>query len=180
VGIAHSLPLIKLGFERKRDYRLLVHRPILGMRRDVPDRLRASKPSVEAFRGRSSKHQRPRSIRPRPTRTPCHASAAAWSGFASHEVLPQQQQAIIADGSPERNVAVQQTFSPVAWPVFASGAGFRSPIRKTDDIVHNLPCGVAVTLDISQLVHPARLAKRGREPDRSSAVFPTCRTQSEL
>jgi hypothetical protein len=61
VGAASSLPV---GQERPGPPTGREDQPTLGSPRDVQDRLQASEPGLEAFRGRASKLRKPRSIRP--------------------------------------------------------------------------------------------------------------------
>jgi hypothetical protein len=59
--------------------------------------------------------------------------------FGSHQVFPERQQAVIADGLLQRDVFDQEPFQPAYGPAFAYGTGLRSSTGKSDDVAHGCP-----------------------------------------
>jgi hypothetical protein len=61
------------------------------------------------------------------------------SRFSSHEVFPERQQAVIADGRLQRDVIDRKTVTAANGPSFAYGTGLRSSTGKSDDVAHGCP-----------------------------------------
>ena len=56
--------------------------------------------------------------------------------FGSHQVFPERQQTVIADGPLQRDVFDQEMFPAPPGPCFANVTGFLSSIGKSDDVIH--------------------------------------------